>query len=93
MGMFIGIVVNEEGCSAGQPCMECVKGCPVNIFAYETRLEQATVIPDAEDECILCDLCLNHCPTDAIRIHRLYENDSPSSFFQNPPGIASEKRL
>jgi NAD-dependent dihydropyrimidine dehydrogenase PreA subunit len=28
-----------------------------------------------EDECILCDLCLQRCPTDAIAIHKLYSDE------------------
>lgn len=74
MGMFIRVELSEARCRAGQPCQECVKLCPVNIFAWQ-RGPVAQVVREEEDECILCDLCTDKCPTDAIRIIKLY--DSP----------------
>lgn len=73
MGMFIQVLVTEERCRAGQPCTACVDTCPVNIFAWPEGASIAQVVPEAEDECILCDLCLEKCPTDAIMIRKLYE--------------------
>lgn len=71
--MFIKVIVNDEQCQAGQPCRVCVEICPVNIFAWPDSSSVADVVPEAEDECILCDLCLQKCPTDAITIKKLYE--------------------
>jgi NAD-dependent dihydropyrimidine dehydrogenase PreA subunit len=47
--------------------------CPVSIF--EGRNGLAAVVAAQEDECILCDLCLERCPTDAIAIHKLYSGE------------------
>lgn len=73
MGMFIEVLVSDERCRAGQPCQECVRICPVSIFAWPDGASIASIVPEAEDECILCDLCLQKCPTEAITIGRLYE--------------------
>lgn len=73
MSLFIAVGIDPERCRAGQPCAACVTACPVNIF--ETRHGLAEVIGANEDECILCDLCLQKCPTDAIAIHKLYSDE------------------
>lgn len=70
MSLFIAVRVDLERCRAGQPCTACVAICPVNIFTGRNGL--AGVVAESEDECILCDLCLARCPTDAIAIHKLY---------------------
>jgi len=71
--MFVEVIVNGGRCRAGQPCRACVETCPVSIFAWPDPSSVADVVPEAEDECILCDLCLQKCPTDAITIRKLYE--------------------
>jgi NAD-dependent dihydropyrimidine dehydrogenase PreA subunit len=73
MGVFIAVHVSEERCREGQPCTACVTVCPVNIF--EGRGGLAGVMGENEDECILCDLCLQTCPTNAIAIHKLYSDE------------------
>lgn len=70
MGMFIAVHVDEARCRKGQPCSACIAVCPVSIFGGRKGL--AGVVGENEDECILCDLCLQRCPTDAIAIHKLY---------------------
>jgi NAD-dependent dihydropyrimidine dehydrogenase PreA subunit len=73
MSLFITVRVDRDRCRAGQPCTACVAVCPVTIF--EGRNGLAGVIGENEDECILCDLCLQGCPTDAIAIHKLYSGE------------------
>lgn len=72
MGLFIAVEISEERCRAGQPCRACVEACPVNIFAGG-HPALARAMTEEEDECTLCDLCLQKCPTDAIGIVKLYE--------------------
>ncbi|MBI2458705.1 MAG: 4Fe-4S binding protein [candidate division NC10 bacterium] len=73
MSLFIAVRVDPERCRAGQPCTACIGVCPVTIF--EGRDGLAGVIGENEDECILCDLCLARCPTDAIAIYKLYADE------------------
>jgi NAD-dependent dihydropyrimidine dehydrogenase PreA subunit len=73
MSLFIAVSVDPERCRAAQPCHACITVCPVTIF--EQRGSVAGVIGANEDECMLCDLCLERCPTDAIAIHKLYADE------------------
>ena len=73
MGRFIAVNLDPARCQAGQPCTACITACPVAIF--ESRGDLATVSGANEDECMLCDLCLERCPTDAIAIHKLYADE------------------
>jgi NAD-dependent dihydropyrimidine dehydrogenase PreA subunit len=43
----------------------------VNIFGKEG--DNPSVIEDNEDECTLCDLCIQACIPKAITIRKLYE--------------------
>jgi NAD-dependent dihydropyrimidine dehydrogenase PreA subunit len=70
MSLFIAVSVDPDRCRTGQPCTACSAACPVNVF--ERRNELATIVAANEDECILCDLCLERCPSDAITIEKLY---------------------
>ncbi|MFQ5881855.1 MAG: ferredoxin [Candidatus Methylomirabilales bacterium] len=69
--IFIRVEVNDPKCLGMKECGECVRVCPVNIFYPEGD----RIGVQEEDECILCNLCLT-CPTDAIRILRLYDGES-----------------
>lgn len=73
MSLFIAVHVDEARCRKGQPCTACIAVCPVSIFEGSNGL--AGVVEAHEDECILCDLCLRRCPTDAIVIHKLYSGE------------------
>lgn len=73
MSLFIAVHVDEARCRKGQPCTACIAVCPVSIFEGSNGL--AAVVAEHEDECILCDLCLQRCPTDAIAIRKLYADE------------------
>gem|GEM_PF-289110 len=73
MSLFIAVRVDEGRCRAGQPCTACIAVCPVSIF--EGRNGLAGVVGENEDECILCDLCLQRCPMDAVAIRKLYAGE------------------
>jgi Na+-translocating ferredoxin:NAD+ oxidoreductase RNF subunit RnfB len=68
MGIFITIKHNLEKCKEG--CFKCVQSCPVDIF--EKAEKKVKVIENNEDECTICDLCLQVCPVHAIRIEKNY---------------------
>lgn len=70
-GIFVNLQVDVSVC-AGQPfCRECVSCCPVDIF---TRPEGGTaqIVAQNEDECLLCQLCVDRCPVDAVSLVKLY---------------------
>ena len=71
MGTFIRVEVNETNCLGLTKSGECVRICPVNIF--EAKDGKVTVREENEDECTLCNLCLDKCRPSAITIRKLYE--------------------
>ena len=71
MGVFIKVSIDDKRCLGPEKSGECVGVCPVNIF--EAREEKVMVLEENEDECILCNLCLDKCPVSAISIKKLYE--------------------
>ena len=59
----MGIKINNKLCNG---CGECVKSCPCDVYRIDKNTKKA-VIKYPED-CMLCWLCLNDCPTKAIKI-------------------------
>jgi len=74
MGEFIAVQIDPGKCSGLKACGKCLSACPVNIFDKTGGDDRPKVNQDNEDECILCDLCLNVCAPEAITIRRLYES-------------------
>ena len=70
MGYFVEIDIAKDKCVGTKECGACIKVCPVNIF--EEKDGMPTTIPKNEDECILCDLCLDKCTPNAISISKKY---------------------
>jgi NAD-dependent dihydropyrimidine dehydrogenase PreA subunit len=73
VGIFIRISINDGEVSP-HLARRLVSICPVDIFALEAELLR--VRPTEEDECTLCELCLNAAPQGAIVIHKLYKRES-----------------
>ena len=71
MSEFIRLNIDLERCTGNAKCGKCIKVCPVNIF--KSNGDYPKVEGANEDECTLCDLCLQGCEVDAITIHKLYE--------------------
>lgn len=71
MGIFIRVEIDDKKCLGPEKCGECVRICPVNIF--EVKSGNIAVKEENEDECILCNLCLDKCKPSAISIKKLYE--------------------
>ena len=71
MGIFIRIEVDKGKCkTSSSGCQECIKVCPVDVFQLKDN--EITTVPDNEDECTLCDICVERCPTKALKVTRLY---------------------
>jgi len=71
MGIFIKVEINFEKCPGVSECGLCIQRCPVTIF--EKQIDSPAIIEDNEDECTLCDVCLDACNPNAITILKLYE--------------------
>jgi len=70
MGVFIRVTIDPEKCVGPEKSGACVAICPVNIF--EARGDWVAVQEENEDECTLCNLCIDKCPTSAFSIRKLY---------------------
>jgi ferredoxin len=71
MSEFINVEIDFPRCIGITQCGGCVKLCPVNIFGKEG--DNPFVIKDNEDECTLCELCIQACTPKVITIKKLYE--------------------
>ncbi|MGD8227998.1 MAG: 4Fe-4S dicluster domain-containing protein [Desulfobacteraceae bacterium] len=71
MSEFIKVEIDFPTCVGIAKCGGCVRVCPVNIFDEEG--DNPSVIENNEDECTLCDLCIQACTPRAITIRKLYE--------------------
>ena len=72
MSMFIRVEVDPTAATDRELAKKLVEVCPVNIFAQGPD-GAAQVVPENEDECVLCDLCVQAAPPGAVRIVKLYE--------------------
>jgi NAD-dependent dihydropyrimidine dehydrogenase PreA subunit len=71
MSEFIEVVIAQDRCTGISACGKCVQVCPVNIFVSEA--DRPSIAEENQDECILCDLCLQECEPGAIVLRKLYE--------------------
>lgn len=72
MGEFIKVEIDLSKCSDFSDVDKWVQACPVNIFTVADN--QPVVVEENEDECTLCMLCIEAFPSEAVTIHKLYEN-------------------
>ena len=73
MSIFINVQIDPDKLTP-EISAELVQLCPVDIFRLNG--DQLAVVQANEDECTLCELCLIHAPADAIRIQKLYKNET-----------------
>ena len=71
MGLFIKLEIDRAKCVGLSKCGMCVKVCPVQIFTENGDVPLN--VPDNEDECTLCNLCIDSCDPDAITVCKLYD--------------------
>ena len=72
MSEFIRLEIDLKRCVGMRACGTCVQVCPVNIF--EAQGDQPLLVAENQDECILCEQCLEACAPDAIALHKLYQD-------------------
>lgn len=71
MGLFITVSIDKDACLGKIACGKCIARCPVSIFKEE---EVPSVDVENEDECTLCNLCIEACEPDCILIKKEYES-------------------
>jgi len=68
MGTFVTVKIEAKLCPEG--CAVCVEACPVKIFVLENK--NIGIDPENEEECTLCDICIERCPKNAIKLVKSY---------------------
>lgn len=76
MGIFIEISLDNSKLTAAA-ARQVAQLCPVDIFSLVDG--QLNVHPDQEDECTLCELCLDVAPAGAITIYKTYKEEALKS--------------
>jgi NAD-dependent dihydropyrimidine dehydrogenase PreA subunit len=72
MPMFVHVEVDAEVAADKELAKKLVEVCPVNIFELGPD-GSARVVEENEDECVLCDLCVQAAPDGRVRVLKLYE--------------------
>ncbi len=70
--MFIRVEVDPRAAADRDLAKKLVEVCPVNIFDLDDQ-GKARVVEENEDECVLCDLCVQAAPPGQVRVIKLYE--------------------
>ena len=73
--MFIRVEVDPEAAADAELAKKLVEVCPVNIFDLDAE-GKAVVVQENEDECVLCDLCVQAAPVGQVRVHKLYSGET-----------------
>ena len=71
MGEFIKVEIDFDKCVGLEECGQCIQVCPVNIFKQSSG--KPVAVEENEDECTLCQLCIDACRPQDIIINKLYE--------------------
>ncbi len=71
MSLFVNLEIDRQNCLGLRECGKCLKVCPVSIFGEDGDYPQT--IEANQDECTLCELCLEACGPRVITVRKLYE--------------------
>jgi NAD-dependent dihydropyrimidine dehydrogenase PreA subunit len=70
-GIFIRVEVAPAAREDGELAKRLEEACPVDIFA--ARDGRVEIVEANLDECVLCELCLDASPPQAVRVVKLYD--------------------
>ena len=70
--MFVHIEIDADAAADTELAKKLTEVCPVNIFEVDAD-GKAVTVEDNEDECVLCDLCIEAAPAGKVRVIKLYE--------------------
>ncbi len=71
--MFIRVEVEPAAAADAELAKKLAEVCPVDIFELDGE-GKARVVEENEDECVLCDLCVQAAPPGQVRVVKLYES-------------------
>ncbi len=72
MPMFVHLEVDPAAAADTELAKKLVEVCPVNIFEQASD-GTCVVVEENEDECVLCDLCVQAAPAGQVRVIKLSE--------------------
>ena len=72
MPMFVHIEIDDNAAADTGLAKKLTEVCPVNIFEVDAH-GTAAIVEENEDECVLCDLCVEAAPAGKVRVIKLYE--------------------
>ncbi len=72
MSMFVRVEIDDDAARDKELAKKLVEVCPVNIFELDAS-GKAFIVEENEDECVLCDLCVQAAPDGKVRVIKLYE--------------------
>ena len=72
MPMFVHLEIDADAAADTELAKKLVEVCPVNIFELDAS-GKCIVVEENEDECVLCDLCVQAAPEGKVRVIKLYE--------------------
>jgi NAD-dependent dihydropyrimidine dehydrogenase PreA subunit len=73
--LFIAVEVDDQAAADTDLARRLTEACPVDIFAQKPD-GSLEIVEGNLDECVLCRLCLDAAPENAVKIVKLYDNDA-----------------
>jgi NAD-dependent dihydropyrimidine dehydrogenase PreA subunit len=73
--MFIRVEVDPEAAADAELAKKLAEVCPVNIFDLDSD-GKVVVVQENEDECVLCDLCVQAAPAGHVKVLKLYSGET-----------------
>jgi len=72
-GIFIAVEVDDDAAADGELAARLTEACPVDIYAQRDG-DGVQIVQHNLDECVLCRLCLDASPPDAVKVIKLYDD-------------------
>jgi NAD-dependent dihydropyrimidine dehydrogenase PreA subunit len=74
-GTFIAVEIDDGAAADPELAAKLSEACPVDIYAQRDG-NGLEIVEENLDECVLCGLCLDASPPDAVRVIKLYDGEA-----------------
>jgi NAD-dependent dihydropyrimidine dehydrogenase PreA subunit len=71
--LFIAVEVGDALAADVELAAKLTEVCPVDIFGQQDD-GTLRIVEENLDECVLCGLCLDAAPEDAVKVIKLYDD-------------------
>jgi len=71
--LFIGVEVDDAVAADAGLAAKLTEVCPVDIYGRQDD-GSLRIVEENLDECVLCGLCLDAAPKDAVKVIKLYDD-------------------